>query len=77
MVLQFHLIAGIACVCQLQRDNLRAHDRFPLEALKVKFNWSKNMLEEQDAPWQTVLGSIDSVFCVLLNLTLWLELSSQ
>jgi hypothetical protein len=45
--------------------------------LKVKFNWSKNVLEEQDAPWQTILGSIDPVFCVLLNLAIWLELSSR
>jgi hypothetical protein len=42
----------------------------------VKLNWSKNVLEERDAPWQTILGSIDPAFCVLLNLTLWLELSS-
>jgi hypothetical protein len=74
MCFQFHLIARIDCVCQLQRSNLKSHERFTLQALKVKFNWSKNVLEEQDAPWQTVLGSIDSTFCVLLNLSLWLEI---
>jgi hypothetical protein len=43
----------------------------------VKFNRSKNVLEKRDAPWQTILGSLDLSFCVLLNLLLWLELSSQ
>jgi hypothetical protein len=76
MAFQFHLITRINCVCQLQRSNLKAHERFPLQALKLKFNWSKNILEERDAPWQTILGLIDSTFCVLLNLSLWLKLSS-
>jgi hypothetical protein len=77
MAFQFHLITRIDCVCKLQRSNLKAHDRFPLQSLKVKFNWSKKVLEEQDALWQTILGSIDPVFCVLLNLSLWLELTSR
>jgi hypothetical protein len=77
MAFQFHLITWIDCICHFQRDNLKAHDRFPSQALKVKLNWSKNVLEEQDAPWQTVLGSLDSAFCMLLNLSLWLELSSR
>jgi hypothetical protein len=47
-----------------------------LKALKVKLTWSKNVLEERDAPWQTVLGSIDTAFCVLFNLAIWLELTS-
>jgi hypothetical protein len=75
MCFQFHLIVRIDCVCQFQGDNLKPHDRFPLQALKVKLYWSKNMLEERDAPGQTILGAIDSSFCVLLNLALWLELS--
>jgi hypothetical protein len=75
MCFQFHLIAQIDCICQFQQDNLKPHNRFPLQALKVKLNWSKNVLEEQDVPWQTILGVIDSSFCVLLNLGLWLELS--
>jgi hypothetical protein len=77
MAFQFHLIARIDCVCQLQQSKLKAHERLPLQALKVKFNWSKNVLEEQDAPWQRILRSIDSTFCVLLNLAVWLELTSR
>jgi hypothetical protein len=61
MFFQFHLIAWIN---RFQRDNLKAHDQFPLEALKVKLNMSKNVLEEIDAPWQTVLGSMDSAFAL-------------
>jgi hypothetical protein len=65
--------------CQFQQDHLKWHDRFPSQAFKVKLNWSKNVLEERDAPWQTVLGSIDSSFCVFLNLAIlvWLEMSCR
>jgi hypothetical protein len=78
MAFQLHLIARIDCVCQLKQSNLKVHDRFPLQAVKVKLNGSKNVLEERDAAWQTILGSsIDSVCCVLLNLGLWLEVSSR
>ena len=32
------------------------------------------MHKEQDAPWQVVLGSMETPFCVLVSLALWLEL---
>jgi hypothetical protein len=76
MAFQFHLIVWIDWVCQFQRDNLKAHDRFPLKALKVKLTWSKNVLDERNLPWQTILGSIDMAFCILFNLAVWLELTS-
>jgi hypothetical protein len=50
------------------------HDNFP-NVLKARLTWSKNVQEERDAPWQIVLGSLDSVFCVYLSLSLWLELN--
>jgi hypothetical protein len=76
MCFQFHLIARINCVSQFLCSNLKVHDRFP-QALKAKLNWSKNVLEERDAPWQMILRSIDLAFCVLLNLSLWLVLSAR
>jgi hypothetical protein len=48
------------------------HDSFP-NALTTRLNWSKNVNDERDAPWQVVLGSMDPVFCVILSLGLWLE----
>ena len=72
MNFQFHLISRIDCATQAQIANLKPHNHFDF-VLKTKLNWSKNVLEERDAPWQAVVASIDSQFCVHILLTLWLE----
>ena len=41
--------------------------------MRTKLEWSNNVLEERDAPWQFVLASMDSKFDVHLSLALWLE----
>jgi hypothetical protein len=71
---QFHLIARVDDSTQVVLDHLRVHDRFA-HCLKTKLNWSKNVMDERDAPWQIVLGSIDPIYCVLCSLGLWLELN--
>jgi hypothetical protein len=50
------------------------HDRFDF-LLKTKLNWSKNVNEERDAPWQAVVGSINPIYCVHISVALWLEVS--
>jgi hypothetical protein len=40
------------------------HDNFP-KVLKAQLLWSKNVQEEQGAPWQIVLSSLDSVFFII------------
>ena len=72
---QFHLIARIDNMTQVLSSNLRAHDSFPTNALKTRLNWSENVHEEQDAPWQMVLGCMDTVYCVLVSIALFLELN--
>ena len=71
---QFHLIARIDDCTQVLTENILVHDSF-CNALKTRLNWSKNVSEERDAPWQIVLGSIDTAFCVLASLSLWMELN--
>jgi hypothetical protein len=71
---QFHLIARIDDTTQVLTENIRVHESFP-NALTTRLNWSKNVTEERDAPWQIVLGSIDTSFCVLASLSLWMELN--
>jgi hypothetical protein len=48
-----------------------------LNALKARLNWSKNVSNERNAPWQIVLGSMDTAFCVLASLSLWMELELE
>ena len=56
---------------QLQSLSTEIHPNFPF-ALKTRLNWAKNYNEERDAPWQIVLRSVDSSFCVSILLSLWL-----
>jgi len=69
---QYHMIARIDDTAQAFVENIKAHDRFPTFVLKGKLNWSKNVLEERDAPWQIVLASNDPLHCVHLSMGVWL-----
>jgi hypothetical protein len=71
---QFHMIARIDDTTQVIMEHIRVHDNFE-NALKTRLNWSKNVQDERDAPWQIVMGSMNPVFCVLISLGLWLELN--
>ena len=39
----------------------------------MRLNWSKNVREERDSPWQLILPSMNSTYCVYLHLAIWLE----
>jgi hypothetical protein len=41
----------------------------------VKLHWSKNCNDERDAPWQIMLGSMSTYYCVLITVGIWLEVS--
>jgi hypothetical protein len=71
---QFHMISRIDDATQVQIENLGPHDRFDF-LLKTKLNWSKNVNEERDAPWQAVIAAINPIYCVHISLALWLEVS--
>ena len=42
--------------------------------MKARLVWSKNVNDQRDAPWQTLLGSFNINYCVFINLGIWLEL---
>jgi hypothetical protein len=71
---QFHLIARIDDTTQVIMDHIRVHDNFE-NALKTRLNWSKNVQDERDAPWQVILGSMNPIFCNFISLGLWLEMN--
>jgi hypothetical protein len=72
MNFQFHMISRIDDATQVKMENLAPHDRFDF-LLKTKLNWSKNVHEQRDAPWQAVIPSINHIYCVHISLALWLE----
>ena len=76
MNFQFHLIARIDCTTQVLKENVKRHDRFSF-LLKAKLSWSKNVLEERDAPWQSILPAGNPVFCNFISLGIWLEVYAE
>ena len=49
------------------------HLDFPF-TLRLQLRWAKNIVEEQSYPHQIVIGSMDLLLCVLLNLGAFVEL---
>ena len=73
MCLQFHVIARIDDTMHIRMENLRRSNIFSY-LLQVRLNWSKNVREERDSPWQILLPSMNPLYCVYLNLAIWLEI---
>ena len=74
LAFQFHMIGRLDDSSKWLRTNLQMHDSYPGKAAKAKLCWGKNVHEERDAPWQHMFGCMDTVFCVLINIGLWLEI---
>ena len=72
MCLQFHVISRIDDTMHIKMENLRKSNTFSF-LLQVRLNWSKNVREERDAPWQILLPAMNSQYCVYINIALWLE----
>jgi len=71
--LQFHLIARMDDICNLESADLREHEQFGAFALQTSVAWSKNVNEERDCPPQIILGANDPDFCSLIALAGYLE----
>ena len=69
---QIHLVGRGDDCSKVLKNNLQRSSQFQ-DLLTVRLAWSKNVYEERDCPKQMVLGSRNSKFCVLLNLSLFLE----
>jgi hypothetical protein len=69
---QYNMIARIDDSARFETDDLKENLDFPFTLL-CKMCWSKNVLEERDAPDQILLGSMDTDFCVLMALAIYLE----
>lgn len=74
MAFQFSTIGRVDDCCTFLQENLKAHNLFPQMALKAKLCWLKNVVTEAVCPFQMILGANDVMYCVLLNLAMWLEL---
>ena len=71
-IFQFHMIARLDDVMNFTVSDLTPNPEYP-GTLKCKMCWSKNVVEERDAPDQIVLGADNSSFCPLLALAIHLD----
>ena len=69
---QYYLIGRVDDVANFKTSDPRGHGEFEF-ALKTKVRWSKNVMEERQCPPQILLGSMDPVICLQLNLGIYLE----
>ena len=72
MCLQFHMIARIDDTMHIKFESVRKSTSFSF-LLQVRLNRSKNVREERDSPWQIMLPSMNYLYCVYLNLAVWIE----
>ncbi len=69
---QWQLIGRIDGVMKLKKSTMSFNLQYPF-SLMIKMCWSKNIQEERESPVQTLLGSMDPLICLLLNLAAFLE----
>ena len=73
---QFHMVARLDDICRFEEVDLKPNPQFPF-TLYAKMCWSKNVLEERDAPDQIVIGAMDAGYCILLALGIFLEVWNE
>lgn len=69
---QFALIGRVDDVANFKTNDPCGHGDFHF-ALKTKVRWSENALEERQCPLQILLGAMNHMHCVILNLAVHLE----
>ena len=72
--LQYSMVARVDDTAHFRADELKPNSRFDF-ALTARMAWSKNIMEERDSPDQILMGSMNTKYCVLLGLSVYLEVS--
>lgn len=69
---QYSLIGRIDDAAQTKVTAIKPSSRFPF-ALQCQLTWSKNILEERQAPFQILFASMQSDMCLFIALAVHLE----
>ena len=72
LTLQYNMIGRIDDTCKTKAEDLKPNAQFPF-CLLGTMCWSKNVLDERDAPDQILIGAMDERYCILLALAEFLE----
>ena len=71
---QYSMVACVDDTAHFQAVDLKPNSCFDF-ALTASMAWLKNIMEERDSPNQILMGSINTKYCVLLGLSVYLEVS--
>jgi hypothetical protein len=61
------MVARVDNIANLKEEDLKPNLEFPFTLL-CQMCWSKNVMEEADAPDQILIGLMDRRYCILLAL---------
>ncbi|KAL7525427.1 hypothetical protein ACHAXR_000999, partial [Thalassiosira sp. AJA248-18] len=70
---QYNLIGRVDDTSKLRAPDLQPFTQFPDFGITGRLCWSKNVMEERDAPTQVLFGAMDYRYCALSLLGAWLE----
>lgn len=73
---QYNMIGRIDDTCKCKVEDLKPNTQY-LFTLLATMCWSKNVMDERDAPDQILLGAMDRRYCVLLGLAVYLETGEE
>jgi hypothetical protein len=65
---QYHLIARIDDSAKFWHPDNKVYHQYPQYGIIVKLCWSRNVMEERDAPDQVLMGANDWRYCPLVGL---------
>jgi hypothetical protein len=69
---QYTMVARIDDTANFKEEDSKPNPQFE-STLLCRMCWSKNVLEERDAPDRILLGSTDVLYCILLALGIYLK----
>lgn len=71
---QLHMAAQGDDTTKARLADMKPFHQYPdYGIITIKLCWSKNVMEERDAPTQLLVGAMDYRYCVLTSTALWLE----
>jgi hypothetical protein len=69
---QLHMIARMDNTAHVKISDVHVHSKFEF-ALTVRLRWTKIFLEERDAPEKIILGAMDSDYCLVVTLSIYIQ----
>ena len=70
---QYNMIARVDDSAKFRSPDMKVFHQYPDYGIIARLCWSKNVLDERDAPDQVLFGAMDHRYCALVGLGIWLE----